>query len=58
MLNDHATVFNSHSIMTNVDFLEPMCEDFPVDNDKSEDYLAATQEELDTKMRSDDNNNM
>ena len=58
MRNGYNTEFNSRSVMTNVDLLEPMCEDVSVDNDESEDDLAATQEELDTKMWNDNDNNM
>ena len=54
MCNGETTVFNSHSVMKNVDLLEPMCKDVPVDNDESDDGLAETQEELNTTIESDD----
>ena len=40
------TMPNSRIVMTNVDSLEPMCEDVPIDDDENDDDLAAIQEEF------------
>ena len=45
MRNGEPTVSNSRSVITNVDLLEPMCKDVPVDDDdETDDNLALTQE--------------